>query len=121
MSTKKTQTPVIHHSGKINLNPGEYCIWETANGTSSVLQLANQSSANEVHLAITGAPDSGIIVSVNNESHSGGLNGFYKIPANRPDYRIYATGDFKGQKITINNMTSSQKPAKLDVTAQTNT
>jgi hypothetical protein len=109
MSTA-SQNPTINKSGTATFQAPYYCKWTTANGTSSTLTITNQSNANTMSLSISGAPNSGILVSVNGVAQDS-LNGFYEIPPNQPTYRIQANGDFLGTLVTITNNTNTAKNA----------
>jgi hypothetical protein len=110
--------PVINQDGTASVSPGSHATWETANGSNSTLNITNASGANTMTLAISGAPGSGLIVTLNGESQSS-LDNIFTLPPNSPAYALVAFGNFNGSTVTINNITNAGKPADATVTAQT--
>ncbi|MEM9023503.1 MAG: hypothetical protein AAGB22_07160, partial [Bacteroidota bacterium] len=112
------QDPDIEKAGQADVKAGKYCTWETASGSTSTVTITNSDAGNTLTISITGAPSSGITVSVDGESYDS-LNGVFEIPPNTPSYSIIGTGDFLGQTVTITNITNEDKPAVAHVVAQT--
>lgn len=113
-----SQNPEINQSGSASINSGQYCTWKTANGTSSTLNITNASLANNLTVAITGAPASGLTVQVNGAMVSS-VDGIWTLPPNNPSMAIIATGNFLGTTVTITNITNVQNDAQAAIQCQT--
>lgn len=113
-----SQNPVINQNGTASITSGQYCTWKTANGRNSTLSIANASRANNLIIAITGAPSSGITVQVGNQMQQA-LNNIFTLPPNSPTYTIIATGNFVGTTLTITNITNKQNDATASIQAAT--
>jgi hypothetical protein len=113
-----SQNPVINQSGTASIVSGQHCTWMTANGRNSTISIANSSRANNLMIAISGAPGSGIIVEVNGQMQSA-LNNIFTLPPNSPTYTITAMGNFVGATVTITNITNSQHDANATIQVTT--
>jgi hypothetical protein len=116
MAKSSSQNPVIDQSGTASIESGQFCLWETANGSSSTITIGNSSRSNTAKVGITGIPD-GVIAEFDGKPVS--PNGFVNIPPNSPNEVYRAIGDFQGANVTIVNMTSSQNDADVSIQAQT--
>lgn len=113
------QNPTINQSGSASINSGQFCTWNTANGSQSTVTVANTSRANNCIIAITGAPATGLIVQVNGQLVTTSLDNIYTLPPNSPAYTVMATGNFGGSTVTITNITNAQNDAQAAIQAQT--
>lgn len=113
-----SQNPVINQSGTASINSGQYCTWNTANGRNSTISIGNSSRANNLIIAITGAPGSGLIVQVGEQMQTT-LNSIFTLPPNSPRYIIIATGNFGGSRLTITNITNQQHDANAYIECAT--
>lgn len=113
-----SQNPVINQSGSASINSGQYCTWNTANGTNSTITIANSSRSNVLKFAISGAPGSGITVDNAGQSTSP-FDGIYSLKPNSPDIVVTAFGDFGGSTVTITNITNAQNDAEASIQCQT--
>lgn len=113
-----TANPTISKTGSAIISGGMNCTWKTANGTSSTLTITNQSTANTLNFAITGAPASGILVQCNGVVYPV-LNGFFQLPPNSPSASLQAQGDMLGTIVTITNNTNTQNNANASIVANT--
>lgn len=107
-------TPVINQTGTASINAGQYCTLMTASGKISKISVANSSRANNLVVAISGAPASGIVVSVNGQIQPA-LNNIFTLPPNSLNYIIIATGNFAGTLITISNITNKLNDATASI------
>lgn len=115
-----SQNPVINQSGSASITSGQFCTWNTANGSSSTLNIANASRANNLIVAITGAPATGLIVQVNGVMQTS-VDNIWTLPPNSPAMVIIATGNFNGSTVTITNITNAQNDAEAAIQCQTTT
>jgi hypothetical protein len=113
-----SQNPEINQSGSASIKSGQYCTWKTANGTSSTLNITNASLANNLTVAITGAPATGLIVQVNGNMQTS-VDNIWTLPPNNPSMSIIATGNFLGTTVTITNITNAQNDAEAAIQCQT--
>ena len=109
-----SQNPVINQNGTASILSGQYCTWSSANGRNSTLTIANSNRKNNLIIAITGAPGSGIMVQVNGQVQQV-LNSIFTLPPNSPSFTIIATGNFGGKKVTITNITNTQSDAQATI------
>lgn len=119
MADPNPQNPTINLSGQASITSGQYCTWNTANGSNSTLTVSNSSRANNCVIAITGAPATGLIVQVNGVLVSGSIDNIYTIPPNTPSFTIIGTGNYGGSTVTITNITNAQNDAAAAIQAQT--
>lgn len=112
------QNPVINQSGTASIRSGQNCTWMTANGRNSTISIGNSSRANNLTIAITGAPASGIIVQAGTQMQPA-LNSIFTLPPNSPTYLIVATGNFGGATLTITNLTNKQLDAGANIQVAT--
>jgi hypothetical protein len=113
-----SQNPTINQSGSASIQSGQFCTWTTANGSNSTLSIANSSRANNLIVAIQGAPATGLIVQVNGVAQST-VDGIWTLPPNSPAMVIMATGNFTGSTVTITNITNAQNDAAAAIQCQT--
>jgi len=113
-----SQNPEINQSGSASINSGQYCTWSTANGSSSSLNITNASRANNLIIAITGAPSTGLIVQVNGAIQPS-VDNIWTLPPNSPSMAVIATGNFGGSTVTITNITNAQNDAEAAIQCQT--
>jgi len=113
-----SQNPVINQSGSASITSGQYCTWNTANGSASTLNIANSSRANNLIVAVQGAPASGLIVQVNGAMQPT-VDGIWTLPPNSPSMVIIATGNYGGSTVTITNITNAQNDAAAAIQCQT--
>ncbi|HCN51501.1 MAG TPA: hypothetical protein DIT10_20845 [Chryseobacterium sp.] len=113
-----SQNPEINQNGSASINSGQYCIWKTANGSSSTLNITNASRANNLIIAITGAPSTGLIVQVNGTLQPS-VDNIWTLPPNSPSMAVIATGNFGGSTVTITNITNAQNDAEAAIQCQT--
>lgn len=106
--------PVINQTGTATINSGLSCTWATANGRNSILTIVNSSRTNNLTIAITGAPSSGITVQVNGQVQQT-LNNIFNLPPNAPNYAVVATGNFGSSTITIANITNKLADATASI------
>jgi hypothetical protein len=109
-----SQNPVINQNGTAFISSGQYCTWSTANGRNSTLTIANPSQANNLMIAIMGAPASGITIQVGNQVQQT-LNNIFTLPPNSPTFIFMATGNFGGARVTISNITNKQNDAQAAI------
>lgn len=109
-----SQNPVINQNGTASISSGQYCTWNTANGRNSTLTVANPSRANNLVIAIMGAPASGIMIQVGNQVQQT-LNSIFTLPPNSATFIIMATGNFGGARVTISNITNKQNDAQATI------
>jgi len=117
MKEVASQNPVIDQSGMADIDSGQFCTWETANGSSSTLTISNTSRANTAKIGVTGVP-SDVLAEFDGKPLDN-PNGFFNLPPNSPDVVYRALGDFRGANVTIANMTNSQNDATAHIQAQT--
>ncbi len=113
-----SQNPVINQNGSASIKSGQYCTWNTANGSSSTLNIANASRANNLVIAVTGAPSTGLIVQVNGAIQPS-VDNIWTLPPNSPSMVVIATGNFGGSTVTITNITNAQNDAEAAIQCQT--
>ncbi|MCT2562096.1 hypothetical protein [Chryseobacterium herbae] len=113
-----SQNPVINQNGTASIKSGQFCTWNTANGTNSTITIANASRSNVLKFAISGAPGSGIIVDDAGNSRSV-FDGVYSLKPNSPNVVVTAFGDFGGSTVTITNITNAQNDAEATIQCQT--
>ncbi|KXH84993.1 hypothetical protein [Chryseobacterium kwangjuense] len=113
-----SQNPVINQNGTASIKSGQFCTWNTANGTNSTITIANASRSNVLKFAISGAPGSGIIVDDAGNSRSA-FDGVYSLKPNSPNIVVTAFGDFGGSTVTITNITNVQNDAEASIQCQT--
>lgn len=113
------QNPVINQSGQASITSGQFCTWNTANGSNATLTIANSSRANNCMVVITGAPGTGLIVVVNGVPQTTSIDNVYTIPPNTPSFTVIGTGNFGGSTVTITNITNAQNDAAAAIQAQT--
>nr|WP_314497527.1 hypothetical protein [uncultured Chryseobacterium sp.] len=113
-----SQNPVINQNGSASIKSGQYCTWNTTNGTNSTITIANSSRSNVLKFAISGAPGSGIIVDDAGNSRSA-FDGVYSLKPNSPNIVVTAFGDFGGSTVTITNITNAQNDAEATIQCQT--
>lgn len=106
--------PVINQTGSATINSGLYCIWTAANGRNSTISIVNLSRTNNLSIAITGAPSSGITLQVNGQVQQT-LNNIFTLPPNSPNYAVVATGSFGSSTITIANITNKLADATASI------
>ena len=114
-----SQNPTINQNGTASISSGQYCTWNTANGSSSTITIANSSRANNLIIAITGAPGSGLIVQVNGQLVPT-LDNIFTLPPNTPSFTVIGTGNFGGSTVTITNITNAQNDAQAAIQCVTN-
>ena len=110
--------PVINQNGSASITSGLNCTWLTANGKSSTITIVNTSKTNNLVVAVSGAPDTGLSVQVNGQVQPT-LNGIFTLPPNLPAYAIVAMGNFGGKTVTITNITNSRADAAASIQSQT--
>jgi len=115
LTATTTQNPVISQSGTANITGGGVCSWNTKNGSSSTITISNTGS-NTLQLTIAGAPN-GIQAFVEGKAVDN-LNSLFFIPPNTPTYTVIGFGDFKGQTVSIQNLTPTGSDGGTDTTAQ---
>ena len=98
-SLAATQNPTIQGTGSAEFPANVSCTWTTANGQTSFLTI-NNPGPNTLTILISGAP-AGISV-----TGAGALDGKWTISPNQPTATIVAFGDFKGQTVTIFNISN---------------
>ncbi|PIF46504.1 hypothetical protein CLU96_3542 [Chryseobacterium sp. 52] len=113
-----SQNPVINQNGTSSIKSGQFCTWNTANGTNATITIANSSRSNVLKFAISGAPGSGIIVDDAGQSRST-FDGVYSLKPNSPNIVVTAFGDFGGSTVTITNITNVQNDAEATIQCQT--
>jgi hypothetical protein len=113
-----SQNPVINQNGSASIKSGQFCTWNTANGTNSTITIANSSRSNVLKFAISGAPGSGIIVDDAGQSRPM-FDGIYTLKPNSPNIVVNAFGDFGGSTVTITNITNAQNDAEATIQCQT--
>ncbi|HCA09402.1 hypothetical protein [Chryseobacterium sp.] len=113
-----SQNPVINQSGNASIKSGQFCTWNTANGTNSTITIANSSRSNVLKFAISGAPGSGISVEDAGNPRQM-LDGIYSLKPNSPNIVLTAFGDFVGSTVTITNITNAQNDAEASIQCQT--
>ncbi len=111
--------PVINQNGTASITSGQNCIWNTANGSSSTITVSNASRANNLVIAITGAPATGIIASLNGQLQQT-LDNIFTLPPNSPSFTVIGTGNFTGSQVTITNITNIQNDATAAIQCVTN-
>jgi hypothetical protein len=111
--------PVINQNGSAAIVSGQYCTWNTANGSMSTISISNSSRANNLVIVIQGAPGSGIIVQVNGALQPT-LDNIFTLPPNSPAFTVIGTGDFRGSQVTITNITNAQNDASAAIQCVTN-
>lgn len=119
MADVNPQNPTINQNGQADIKSGQFCTWNTANGSMSTITVSNTSRANNCIIAITGAPGSGLIVSVNGVMQTSSIDNIYTIPPNTPSYTIVGVGNFGGSVVTVTNITNAQNDATANIQAQT--
>ncbi|MCT2409158.1 hypothetical protein NZD88_16545 [Chryseobacterium antibioticum] len=113
-----SQNPVINQNGTASIKSGQFCTWNTANGTNATITIANSSRSNVLKFAISGAPASGIIVDDPSQPRSV-FDGVYSLKPNSPNVVVTAFGDFGGSTVTITNITNAQNDAEATIQCQT--
>ncbi|MEW6574739.1 MAG: hypothetical protein AB1408_00125 [Pseudomonadota bacterium] len=109
-----SQNPVINQAGSAIISSSQYCTWNTASGRNSILTIVNSSRTNNLTIAITNAPSSGITVQLNGQVQQT-LNNIFTLPPNSPSYEIVATGNFGSRMITITNITNMLADASASI------
>lgn len=106
---KSTSNPVIQQSGSATFGKNNYCLWYTADGSTSSCTITNTGLANTLTIVVSGAPSS--IVCTDGSP----FNGQHTIPPNNPTMNITAVGNFAGTQVTIFNMSSLDTPCQVNV------
>lgn len=102
-----TATPnCIHGSGQVIVGQFRNCTWTTPNGSTAVLVVTN-TSASQLSVVISGAPME--IFAADGSP----LNGRHVLPPNVPTANVTAIGDFRGQNVTLFNISTPAANAQV--------
>ena len=114
-----SRNTIINETGVASIRSGQYCTWNTANSSGSTITISNSSRSNNLVIAISGAPGTGLIVQVNGLVVDGAIDNIYKLPPNTPSFTVTGTGNFGGSAVTITNITNAQNDAAAAIQGYT--
>lgn len=100
--------PVIQGTGTTTIDAPQHATWITNNGSTCTITITNPSVADSLTIVISGAPTE--ITATDGSS----FDGQHVIPPNSPTTTVTAFGDFKGQQVSIVNVSSPSAPCYID-------